>query len=448
MQGTYIQAGAVVDYTPGAAVVAGQVVVQENLVGIALNPIAASTLGSLAVSGIFDVDQNEEVIVAGDAVYWDANGSSVGGTAEAGAATATASGNTFMGFCETLTAADTEKVRIRLVSAEVVAGAVATATSITGTASTLPVAGLEAAQGGSISVTGGVSTTAGNAGGAASVTGGVGGATGAGGAASLVGGASGAAAIGGAVAVTGGAGGSTSGAGGAVALTGGAASSAAGNAAGGAISVTGGAGKGSSAGGASSVVGGVAGLTGAGGAIAITGGAGGATSGTGGAVVAAGGAGSGGNANGGAISVLGGNANGSGTDGVANLGTSNTSAVNIGATSIATVFAGPVVMGIGANTIALGTTTADAATLPAATASHYPTTAADDAVGVIIHASDKVTGRTLFIGNGVSNKILKVYPPTGGTINGAASNAAFSSASGKGVIITCLSSGSNTWLAW
>jgi len=117
MQGTYIKAGAVVDYTPVAAVVAGQVVVQGNLVGIALNPIAASTLGALAVSGIFDVDQNAEIIVAGDAVYWDANGSSVGGTALAGAATATASGNTFMGFCATLTAADTEKVRIRLVSA-------------------------------------------------------------------------------------------------------------------------------------------------------------------------------------------------------------------------------------------------------------------------------------------------------------------------------------------
>jgi len=49
------------------------------------------------------------------------------------------------------------------------------------------------------------------------------------------------------------------------------------------------------------------------------------------------------------------------------------------------------------------------------TASVYPTTAADDAVGVIIHANDKITGRTLFIGNGVSNKILKVYPPSGGT---------------------------------
>lgn len=103
---------------------------------------------------------------------------------------------------------------------------------------------------------------------------------------------------------------------------------------------------------------------------------------------------------------------------------------------------------IGASTIALGTTAADAAPLPAGTAKIYPTTAADDTVGVIINAADKVTGRTLFIGNGVANKILKVYGPTGATINGGSANAAFSSVSGKGVIITCLSGASNTWLAW
>jgi hypothetical protein len=102
----------------------------------------------------------------------------------------------------------------------------------------------------------------------------------------------------------------------------------------------------------------------------------------------------------------------------------------------------------GASTAAAGTTTADAGVLPSGTSRLYPTTAADDTKGVRIAATDKVTGRCLFIGNGVSNKILKVYPPSGGTINGAAADAAFSSASGKGVIIYCLSSGSNTWLAF
>jgi hypothetical protein len=103
---------------------------------------------------------------------------------------------------------------------------------------------------------------------------------------------------------------------------------------------------------------------------------------------------------------------------------------------------------VGTSTAAAGSTTADAGALPAKTGNIYPTTAADDTKGVVISATDKITGRQILIGNGVSNKILKVYPPSGGTINGASADAAFSSASGKGVIVVCLSATANTWLAW
>ena len=99
----------------------------------------------------------------------------------------------------------------------------------------------------------------------------------------------------------------------------------------------------------------------------------------------------------------------------------------------------------GASTAAAGTTSADAGVLPAASGSFYPTTAADDTKGVRIAASDRVDGKMLFIGNGVSNKILKVYPPTGGTINGAAVDAAYSSGIGRGSHLICLSSSANTW---
>lgn len=108
--------------------------------------------------------------------------------------------------------------------------------------------------------------------------------------------------------------------------------------------------------------------------------------------------------------------------------------------------------GIGATTAAAGSTSADAGALPAGTANVYPTTAADGTKGVVLSASDNVTGRTIMIGNGVSNAILKVYPPAGGTINGASANAAFSSVSGKGVIVVCLdstaNSGAGSFLAW
>ena len=102
----------------------------------------------------------------------------------------------------------------------------------------------------------------------------------------------------------------------------------------------------------------------------------------------------------------------------------------------------------GASTAAAGSTTADAGVLPAGTSRVYPTTAADGIKGVRVNAADKITGRTILIGNGASAAVLKVYPPSGGTVNGAAADAAFSSVSGKGVIMHCLNAAANTWLAW
>lgn len=103
---------------------------------------------------------------------------------------------------------------------------------------------------------------------------------------------------------------------------------------------------------------------------------------------------------------------------------------------------------VGASTAAAGSTVSDAGALPTNTASCYPVSAADGTKGVKVHAADQTTGRRIFIGNNVSNQILKVYGPSGAVINGAAADAAFSSASGKGVIMICLSGPGNTWLAW
>lgn len=167
----------------------------------------------------------------------------------------------------------------------------------------------------------------------------------------------------------------------------------------------------------------------------------------GGAVTIAGGAGNGTNKNGGALTLNGGDATGSGTDGAVNLGTANTSQVNAAAASVPFAIGGPVNVSVGGSTAAAGSTTSDATVLPAATAEVYPVTGADDTKGVRVHANDNVTGRRLVIANMVSNKSLKVYPPTGGTINGAATDAAFTSVSGHGVVLVCTSSGSNTWAA-
>jgi len=73
-QGVFVSSGECIDYTPGSAVTAGDVVIQGDLVGIATRPIAAGTTGALAVSGIFDiVKASGTVFTAGQKVYWDAS---------------------------------------------------------------------------------------------------------------------------------------------------------------------------------------------------------------------------------------------------------------------------------------------------------------------------------------------------------------------------------------
>ena len=229
-----------------------------------------------------------------------------------------------------------------------------------------------------------------------------------------------------------------------------------GNAAGGPATVAGGAGSGTGAGGVASITAGAsgAGATGNGGAVSAVGGAAASTNGSGGAAAVTGGAATG-TGTGGAVTITGGaSAGASGTAGAVSIDTGAATggtgaAVTIGGTNATSIIFGSAeTHKVGASTAAAGSTNADAAALPAGTAPIYPTTAADGTKGVILSTSDKVTGRMVMIGNGVSNAILKVYPPSGGTINGASANVAFSSASGKGVIAVCLSSGSNTWLAW
>jgi len=83
-----------IDYTPGSAVTAGDVVVQTDLIGVAPSDIAASALGSLQIVGpggvwIFPKSSGTgTALTVGTVVYWNA-GSSV--------ATSTASTNKVLG---------------------------------------------------------------------------------------------------------------------------------------------------------------------------------------------------------------------------------------------------------------------------------------------------------------------------------------------------------------
>jgi predicted RecA/RadA family phage recombinase len=74
----FIHDGCAIDYTPTAAVTAGDVIVQGDLVGVARLDIAAGALGSLAVTGVYDLPKTAgvgEAITAGAKVYWNATDS-------------------------------------------------------------------------------------------------------------------------------------------------------------------------------------------------------------------------------------------------------------------------------------------------------------------------------------------------------------------------------------
>lgn len=74
--------GESIDYTPGSAVAAGDVVVQSTLVGVAERDIPANTLGALAIEGLFQFPKAAATTVSvGAKVYWDSTAVSVVATA-------------------------------------------------------------------------------------------------------------------------------------------------------------------------------------------------------------------------------------------------------------------------------------------------------------------------------------------------------------------------------
>jgi predicted RecA/RadA family phage recombinase len=108
MKAVYVQDDCAIDYTPGADVAAGDVVVQGDLIGVAKRAIPANTLGSLTTEGIFAFPKatgGGTAITAGTKVYWDPVASQ---------ATATAGALKYLGKT-TKDAADADAtVRVRL----------------------------------------------------------------------------------------------------------------------------------------------------------------------------------------------------------------------------------------------------------------------------------------------------------------------------------------------
>ena len=105
MDARFIHDGKAIDYIPTADTTAGSVIVLGDRVGITKFDIAANTLGSLAIVGVFDFAKDNTVIPLYGKVYWNATTKK---------ATLTASGNTLMGIALAATIATDTVVRVRL----------------------------------------------------------------------------------------------------------------------------------------------------------------------------------------------------------------------------------------------------------------------------------------------------------------------------------------------
>lgn len=103
-----VAAGNRIDYTPGSAVTAGDLVILEDLVGLATEDIAASVLGSLAVEGVFRFPKNGTAIAQGKYVYWH------GADANAGPESSTGTGDALLGKAAKAAAAGDSTVDVKL----------------------------------------------------------------------------------------------------------------------------------------------------------------------------------------------------------------------------------------------------------------------------------------------------------------------------------------------
>lgn len=125
-----------IDYTPGSAVTAGDVILVGTVVAIATSDIASGVLGSLAIEGVFKLPKITGAIAAGDPVYWDPVGSPVTGTASSGAASNTPGVNYLAGYAAVAAASGDSYVATVLQPSKAGAAALGAYSTVAATGST------------------------------------------------------------------------------------------------------------------------------------------------------------------------------------------------------------------------------------------------------------------------------------------------------------------------
>lgn len=104
----------IIPYTPSGALEAGTVVIVNQILGITHRPIAANTLGGLAIGGGVYSFAGDAAIEQGKPVYWNAS---------AHKATETSTGHKYLGIAVTACSADAAEFDVaRTLSGDVAPG--------------------------------------------------------------------------------------------------------------------------------------------------------------------------------------------------------------------------------------------------------------------------------------------------------------------------------------
>lgn len=116
MATNHIQRGKVLSYAnaTGAAIASGEVVVVGTRIGMALTDIANGAIGEVGMEDVFELPKATGAIAQGAVVYWDADGTPVGGTSGAGAATTTSTDNVEAGYAFAAAGESAATVQVKL----------------------------------------------------------------------------------------------------------------------------------------------------------------------------------------------------------------------------------------------------------------------------------------------------------------------------------------------
>lgn len=102
---SYIQDGKTMDFTAGATIAAGNLVLNGSVVGVSVNDVANGSAGIVSVSGVHEVGKDSDEVAIGVPLYYNAS---------SGKLTTTVGSNKLAGYAWEAAGSAAATVKVRL----------------------------------------------------------------------------------------------------------------------------------------------------------------------------------------------------------------------------------------------------------------------------------------------------------------------------------------------